>query len=133
MKRMTPHQPAEYAEEAKQRWGDTPAYRESARRTAAYTEQDWARIHAAAADLGSRLARALEAGTPAESEAAMDLAEEHRRQISEFYYDCSYEIQRGLAQMYVADERFLARYEAIAPGLTQYLHDAILANAERAA
>src|SRR6266581_2439755 len=38
---------------------------------------------------------------------------------------------RGLAQMYVADPRFTKLYEDIAPGLAQYLHDAIVANAER--
>ena len=35
----------------------------------------------------------------------------------------------GLAEMYVADPRFTARYEALAPGLAQYVHDAVLANA----
>jgi hypothetical protein len=31
--------------------------------------------------------------------------------------------------MYIADPRFTATYEKIAPGLAQYLHDAIKANA----
>lgn len=31
--------------------------------------------------------------------------------------------------MYVADPRFTAYYEAIAPGLARYVHDAIVANA----
>ena len=38
----------------------------------------------------------------------------------------------GLAEMYLADARFTAAYEKIAPGLAQYLHDAIMANALRA-
>jgi hypothetical protein len=33
--------------------------------------------------------------------------------------------------MYLADPRFTATYEKIAPGLAQYLHDAIVANAAR--
>lgn len=33
--------------------------------------------------------------------------------------------------MYLADPRFTATYEAMAPGTAQYLHDAILANAAR--
>jgi hypothetical protein len=32
-------------------------------------------------------------------------------------------------RMYLADERFMATYEAIKPGLTVFLHDAIFANA----
>lgn len=54
-----------------------------------------------------------------------------RRQINDAFYPCSYEIHVGLAEMYVADPRFTATYEKIAPGLAQYLHDAIRANAAR--
>jgi DNA-binding transcriptional MerR regulator len=38
--------PDEHAAEAKERWGDTDAYRESARRAARYTREDWTRIKA---------------------------------------------------------------------------------------
>ena len=34
--------------------------------------------------------------------------------------------------MYLVDARFTATYDRIAPGLAQYLHDAIKANAARA-
>ncbi len=33
--------------------------------------------------------------------------------------------------MYVADPRFTKLYEDVAPGLAQYVHDAIVANAAR--
>ena len=59
----------------------------------------------------------------------MDLAEEHRQQISRWFYDCPHEIHAGLAEMYVEDPRFTAHYEKIAPGLAQFLHEAIHANA----
>lgn len=61
----------------------------------------------------------------------MEGAEAHRRQITDSFYDCSYEMHVGLAEMYIADPRFTATYEKIAPGLAQYLHDAIKANAAR--
>jgi hypothetical protein len=35
----------------------------------------------------------------------------------------------GLAQMYIADQRFSEFYEQLQPGLSQFVHDAILANA----
>jgi hypothetical protein len=41
-------------------------------------------------------------------------------------------MQRGLAEMYVSDPRFRARYEEIAPGLAEFVRGAIVANAERA-
>ena len=52
-------------------------------------------------------------------------------QINDAFYDCSYQMHVGLAEMYLADPRFTATYEKIAPGLAQYLHDAIKANAAR--
>jgi MerR family transcriptional regulator, thiopeptide resistance regulator len=41
-------------------------------------------------------------------------------------------MHRGLAQMYVADPRYSASYDQMAPGFSRYVHDAILANADRA-
>ncbi|MFI9239335.1 MerR family transcriptional regulator [Streptomyces sp. NPDC053079] len=123
--------PDEHAEEAERRWGDTDAYRESRRRTASYTKEDWLRIRAAADDLNARIAALMASGAAPESQEAMDLAEEHRQQICSFYYACSYEIHTGLGEMYVADERFTATYEAVRPGTAAYLRDAIMANAAR--
>lgn len=59
--------------------------------------------------------------------------EAHRRQISERFYDCSHEMHVALGDMCVQDPRFTATYEAIAPGLTEWVRDAIRANARRAA
>jgi MerR family transcriptional regulator, thiopeptide resistance regulator len=123
--------PGQYAEEVEQRWGDTDAYRQSTERTARYTKEDWLRIKEAGADLNRRLAEALASGQPPDSEVAMDLAEEHRRQINDTFYDLGYPMHRGLAEMYLADPRFAANYETVAAGLAQYVHDAIVANAER--
>jgi len=125
---MTEH---EYAAEARERWGNTPQYRQSQERTARYTEQDWREIKAAGGDLERRFAAASAAGAAADSPAAMDLAEEHRRQIDGAFYDCDHAMHRALGDMYVADERFTAHYEAVAPGLARYVRDAIHANADR--
>jgi MerR family transcriptional regulator, thiopeptide resistance regulator len=121
-----------YADEARERWGHTEAYRQSQQRAAGYTERDWAEIKAESGALTERLAAALRDGVAADSPAVMDLAEEHRQQITRRFYDCGYDIHRGLADMYVADARFTATYDAVRPGLAQYLRDAIHANADRA-
>ncbi len=124
--------PAAHDEEAHARWGDTDAYRESARRTARYTKADWERIKAEGAAVTARFAAALRAGLTPDSAEAMDAAEAHRRQIDETFYPCPHEMHAGLAQMYVADPRFAATYEAVEPGLARFVHDAIVANAARA-
>jgi hypothetical protein len=73
----------------------------------------------------------MHAGTAADSVAAMDAAEAHRQHISRWFYECTYEIHVGLGEMYVVDPRFRATYEKVAPGLAEYLRDAIVANAAR--
>ncbi|WP_329383507.1 MerR family transcriptional regulator [Streptomyces sp. NBC_01351] len=125
--------PDEHAEEAERRWGDTDAYKESARRTASYTKEDWQRIQAQEQDINRRFVALLEAGTPADSEQAMDLAEEHRGWINGSYYFCTYEIHTCLGEMYVADERFTAHYDGVRTGLAVFVRDAIMANAVRKA
>ena len=123
--------PDQYAGEVEERWGDTDAYRESQRRTSSYTKADWQRMKDETQANGERIVAAMRAGLPADSAEAMDAAEEHRQHISRWFYDCSSEIHVGLAEMYIADPRFTATYEKIAPGMAQYLHDAIMANAAR--
>lgn len=123
------HDPDQYKEEVEERWGETDAYRESARRASQYSKADWQRIKAEGQRAVEQVVAAMQAGKPADSTEAMAGAEAHRRQIDEAFYPCSYEMHVGLAEMYIGDPRFTATYEKIAPGLAQYLHDAIKANA----
>ncbi|WP_068923691.1 MerR family transcriptional regulator [Planobispora rosea] len=124
--------PEEHEAEAEERWGGTEAFEQSRRRTAKMTKDGWKRFTDEAARTTEAFARAFTGGLPADSEVAMDLAEEHRAHLTRWCYDCTYEIHRGLGDMYVADPRFAANYEPLAPGLTQYIRDAIHANAGRA-
>lgn len=121
--------PDAHAEEAERRWGGTEAYRQSAERTARYSKEDWQRNKAENEDWARRIAALFDSDAPADGAEAMALAEEHRQLISRWFYDCSYEIHTGLADMYVADPRFTAYFEKIRPGLAAYLNEAIHANA----
>jgi hypothetical protein len=125
------HDPDAYAAEVEERWGDTDAYRESQRRVARYSKADWQRIKAQGHAAIEQVVAAMRAGRPSNSPEAMDGAEAHRRQIDDAFYPLSHAGHVGLAEMYLADPRFTATYEKIAPGLAQYLHDAIQANAAR--
>src|SRR5690349_15796844 len=71
--------PSQYEAEVEERWGETDAYAQSRRKTSSYTKEDWLRIKAEGADVEARFAAALRDGAPADSERAMDLAEEHRQ------------------------------------------------------
>ncbi|MEU3982556.1 MerR family transcriptional regulator [Streptomyces sp. NPDC026672] len=123
--------PEEHAEEAERRWGGTEQYAESQRRAAGYTKDDWKRMRAEVDAWSARYAALMDAGEPSAGEAAMDLAEEHRQHISTWFYECSYELHRGLGGMYVSDERFKAFYDSLRPGLAEHLEGAITANASR--
>jgi acyl-CoA hydrolase len=120
-----------YAAEAKERWGDTDAYKESQRRMAGYSKEDIAKAQQAMQDATNLVLSAMKAGLPAHSPEAMAGAEAHRQSISDYWYECTYEIHTGLATMYLADPRFMAHYEGQQAGLAKYIHDAIVANANK--
>jgi MerR family transcriptional regulator, thiopeptide resistance regulator len=123
--------PSTYEEEVRARWADTDAYRESARRSASYTKDDWQRYAREQEALDLRVAELMDDGVPADEVRAMDAAEELRLAIDRWFYPCSRDMHARLGEMYVADERFTATYEAIRPGMAAYLRDATAANARR--
>jgi MerR family transcriptional regulator, thiopeptide resistance regulator len=123
--------PEIHADEARQRWGDTDAFTQSARRTAAYTKDDWLAIKAEADAVTRAYADAMTSAAAPASQVAMDAAEQHRQHIGRWFYECSYDIHRCLGDMYVADPRFTATYDEVAPGLAVFVRDAIVANSAR--
>ena len=117
--------PDDYEEEAADRWGDSDAYQQSARRTSAYTADDWKRIMAESADIYRRSAELASAGADGAGADAAALVEDHRAHISAHFYECTPEIHAGLGQMYVADERFTATIDEAGPGAAAFLSEAI--------
>jgi DNA-binding transcriptional MerR regulator len=123
---------AEQTAEAEQRWGETDAWRQSQRRTAAYSKDDWLAIKAEADASITGFATALRAGEPADGPVAMALAEAHREHLTRWFYACDHRQHRALAPLYVSDPRYLEQWDEVEPGFSRYVHDAILANADRA-
>ncbi len=123
--------PSEYEEEVAERWGDTDAYKESARRTKRYRKQDWERMKAEQDVVNGHMVALYDEGVPADDPRAAGVAEEARLLIDRWFYPCSREMHVGLAEMYIADPRFTATYEKMREGLAMWWHDAILANAAR--
>lgn len=119
-----------WEQEAQQRWGDTDAWKQSAQRIRQLSKDQWRTIKADGDAYMAKIADAKRRGVDPTSDEAMDLAEEHRAGI-EVFYDCSYQMQRGLADMYLADERFSKTYDDVEPGLAQWINAAIHANADR--
>ena len=128
---MSDMEHAPHAAEAKERWGDTDAYKESAKRTKDYSKADWDIIKGQSQSIEKGLADAMKSGEPADGERAMDLAEQARLHIGRWFYPCSHAMHANLADMYTADARFRAHYDEQAVGLADYVADAIRANGAR--
>jgi DNA-binding transcriptional MerR regulator len=123
--------PAEYEEEAKERWGETDAFKQSAQRTAGYGKAEWQAIKDESEGIYRSFGELMAAGISAEDARAMDVAEQHRAHISRWFYDCPVEMHAGLGQMYVADVRFQENIDKHGKGLAEYMAGAIAANAAR--
>ena len=109
------------------RWGDTDAYRQSRARTSKYSSADFqaAKVDQEAAT--ELFVSAFGNGFPVNSAEAQKAVRAHREAISKWFYECSVEMQKQLALLYVEDPRFKEYYESRNRGLAQYVHDAIFA------
>lgn len=123
--------PDPYQDEAKARWGEHASYQESARRTATYTKADWDAYRAEAEAIMRDAAGCFGSGAPWSSDAAMDVAERHRRSIDRWFYPCDRSMHASLADLYEADPRFQANIDKYADGLTGWWSAAVRANAAR--
>jgi DNA-binding transcriptional MerR regulator len=120
--------PSQYEDEVKERWGDSDAYKESARRTKGYGKAEWQQIKDEAQAITLRLAELMQAGVAPGAPEVQEVIARHREHISRWFYPCSVEIQKGLGEMYVADPRFTENIDRTAPGLARFWRDAIAAS-----
>lgn len=117
----------QYGDEVRERWGETDAYKQSQSRTSKYTHADFAAAKVDQEAATELFVYAFGNSLPVTSEKAQEAVVAHRAAISKWFYDCSVEMQKELAQMYVADPRFKKYYDDRVRGLSQYVHDAIMA------
>ncbi|MFC4639764.1 MerR family transcriptional regulator [Deinococcus hohokamensis] len=112
--------PAQYEAEARERWGETEAYRQSAERTRRYGPAEWAQLKTEGEALTARYLALMDAGVAPGRPEAQAVAAEHRAYFSRWFYNASADMMRGLAQMWVQDERFTRNIDKARPGLAAY-------------
>jgi TipAS antibiotic-recognition domain len=117
----------EHAQEVEERWGNTESYQQSQSRTSKYTRADFAAAKIDQEAVTEKFATAFGNGVDFKSAEVQEIVVAHRAAISKWFYDCSIEMQKNLALMYVSDERFKKYYDGRVRGLAQYVHDAIMA------
>ncbi|CAB4712711.1 unannotated protein [freshwater metagenome] len=118
---------SKFDEEVQTRWGETQAFQQSKERTSKYSPADFelAKVDQEAAT--EAFAYACGNSLLVTSAEAQSAVTAHRAAISKWFYECSVEMQKNLAQMYISDERFKKYYDERLRGLAQFVHDAIMA------
>ncbi len=119
-----------YSDEARKRWGKTDAYKESERRTAGFSQNDWEELSGGMDEIMSGFARLNAEGISPGSEGARLQVGKLKSFISERLYTCTDEILAGLGEMYAADERFAQNIDRHGEGTALYVRDCIRAFVE---
>lgn len=122
-KKLVEDNEQQYGNETRSKYGDEIVDRSNAKMLN-LSEKDYQEFMKLEQKILSSLAEAMETGDPT-SETAHQTVDLHRQWLSFTWSKYSKEAHRGLAEMYIADERFAAYYDKVQPGAAQFLRDAI--------
>ena len=114
-----------YKKEAKEKWGNTDAYKEHKEKTKDYSDDKWSSLAEGMDTIMKDFSICMKKGYSADSEEAQNLVKALQDHITKNYYSCTKEILFGLGQMYVADERFKNNIDKHADGTAEYISKAI--------
>ena len=114
-----------YETEARERWGDTDAYREHEEKTKHYTKEKWDEANDGLMAIFAEFAACKQSGAEVDSNEAQALVAKLQAHITSNYYTCTAEILAGLGKMYVADERFKRNIDKYGEGTAEFAANAI--------
>ena len=114
-----------YETEARERYGDTAAYREHEQKTKNYTKEKWAEANDGLMAIFAEFAACKASGASADSDEAQALVAKLQAHITANYYTCTDEILAGLGKMYVADERFKKNIDKYSDVTAEFVSEAI--------
>ena len=110
----------QYAEEVKQRWGNTDAYKENQQR-----DTDLSKAAALLDAVFEEFAVLNRDGVLSDSEPAKVQVEKLQQCITDNFYTCTDNILKGLGEMYVADDRFKTNIDKHGEGTAEYISECI--------
>ena len=111
-----------YKAEAKERWGETKAYKEYEEKS---KNSSFENMASGLNDIFSKFALCMKKRNSPDCVEAQSLVKELQDYITENFYTCTNEILSGLSQMYVYDERFKNNIDKNAQGTAQFVSEAI--------
>lgn len=112
-----------YAAEAKARWGQTAAYKQSDEKTRSYDKQQWKTL----GEEGERLLKGfgeIRSLSP-DCKEAQALVAQWQAYITASFYTCTEEILSSLGDMYTGDERFAENIDKNGEGTADFMAQAI--------
>ena len=112
-----------YAKEAKDRWGNTDAYKESKEKTKNYSDSQWKDVFDKGGSIMQEFAEIR--STSPDSPEAQELVKKWQDYITNSFYTCTKQILSCLGMMYVGDERFTENIDRYGEGTAQFMAKAI--------
>ena len=113
----------EYADEAKEKYGNTDKYKMFQEKTKNYSKSDWTNLYEKIEMIFKKFASVMDKGEA--SEEAQNLVKEWKNFISENLYDCNNETLLGLAKLYINDKRFTKNIDKHKAGLADFISKSI--------
>ena len=114
-----------YLTEARERWGNTDAYREHEKKIKNYTKEKRAEVNDGLRAIFAEFAECKNNRLNVNSPKVQSLVVKLQEYITQNYYTCTGEILVGLGQMYVADERFKKNIDKYGEGTAEFAAGAI--------
>ena len=111
--------------EARERYGNTAAYREHEQKTKNYTKEKWAEANDGLMAIFAEFSACKDSGASADSNEAQALVAKLQAHITANYYTCTEEILAGLGKMYACDERFKKNIDKYGEGTAEFAAAAI--------
>lgn len=112
-----------YEDEVEKKYGESDTYKESKKKTSKYSKEDWNNIIGEIDGVYRELAELKDRDVS--DERVQELVHNWRMLITKNFYNCSVEIFRGLADMYIYDERFTKNIDKYGEGFTNFLSEAM--------
>ena len=114
-----------YETEARERYGNTAAYREHKQKIKNYTKEKRAEANDGLMAIFAEFAACENNGARVDSAEAQALVAKLQVHITANYYTCTDEILSGLGKMYVADERFKKNIDKYGEGTAEFAAEGI--------
>ena len=109
-----------YTTKARERYGNTAAYKEHEQKTKNYTKEKWAEANDGLMAIFAEFAACKQSGAGVDSNEAQAIVAKLQAHITANYYTCTDEILAGLGKMYVCDEQFKKNIDKYGEGTAEF-------------